>query len=149
MGWGNYRTFQAFRFGGTPFCLAGANLTDEIPLYTHMGEFMGYYPEDRIRLLISRKEARIARKGNDRRAICSRDVTVKVRALSGAEHGAALKTTYSDMLTTGPVITMKKFRPGVGFIKYREDEGFALRRFNPDNIRKPLFGTVRLALANA
>lgn len=136
----------------------------ETPLYTQSGEFLGYFDDSYLRPLISKQEARVVRKGEDRRVILTATATHRVRALSGSEHGSALSTVATENLypetpeqlailhgnkmrpvVTATVLTLKKYRPGIGFVPYGETDGFKRNRFNPDRIRRPLFQTERLA----
>lgn len=133
----------------------------ETPLYTAVGEYLGHFDDDAyLRPLISRREARVVRKGDDRRVVLTAVAMHRVRALSGSEHGSALSTVATENLypespascqemrdigyepvVTATVLTLKRFIPGIGFKAWGESETLRRNRFNPDKIREPLFRT--------
>lgn len=133
-------------------------------------EFLGFYPPEVLRPLISRKEAKFEKKGNDRRVVltASAPALLRVRALSSSGATQALSTTYTEDLypdspeqldhkkkneisvtVTATTISLKKHRTdrngcSLGFVPYNPTEGFRRRRFNPDRIR-PLYWSARAA----
>ena len=150
-----------------------ANATDDLPLYSaerdQSGKRIcyGWFSRDFLRPLISRQEASC--KKWDRQWVVvmkpGAAATARVRALSSAGATQALSTTYTEDLypdspealkhkkdndiavtVTASVMTLKKFRKGVGFLPWADTDTFKRRRFDPDHL-KPLFRTERAAMA--
>lgn len=146
-----------------------ASVQVEFPLYLGRVFTGQYIDESEARGMLSKQEATLVRKGNDRRIILKPDSATgnRIRALCSRDAGgAAISSTYTENLYSETpeqldrmrdlgvkptvmhtVISMKKYRPDTGFTKYSETEGFKRNRFNPDQIRKPLYGSEREARA--
>lgn len=154
--------------------------TEDIPLYAPGRDssgavtldFLGFYPPEVLRPLISRQEARFEKKGQERRVVltASAPPLLRVRALSSAAATQALSTTYTEDLypdsaeqlahkkkndipvtVTASIVTIKKHKTdrngkSLGFQPWNPLEGFRRRRFNPDRIR-PLYWSARAAEA--
>ncbi len=129
-------------------------------------EFLGFFPPDYLRPLLSRQEARFQKVHNQRACVLTdtAPAALRVRALSSSSATKSLSTTYTEDLypdspeqlahkkkhdiavtVTATRVTLKKYRgPAVGFVPWGPTEGFRRRRFNPDCI-KPLFWSARAA----
>lgn len=151
-----------------------ATETIETPLYVTCRDmlgrpafdFLGFFPPEYLRPLLSRKEARFQKVHNQRACVLTETApaALRVRALSSSSATKSLSTTYTEDLypdspetlahkknhdiavtVTATTISLKKYRgPDVGFVPYGPTEGFRRRRFNPDYI-KPLFWSARAA----
>lgn len=133
---------------------------------------LGFWPQDELRVLISRGEARPQKwpHGERRVVLTSTGLSSqRVRSLSAAGATQALSTTYTEDLypdspeelawkkengiavtVTASRITMKRTmrdRQGrdMGFAPWQPAEGFRKNRFNPDRL-KPLYATARAAM---
>lgn len=124
------------------------------------GRKIGYVLEDEARDMLRSKEyALMPRKGRERRIRLIEETAeriAKAKALCNSSTRAALSTTQREELyqglrrpghgqtpTDGPVTkvitVVRKYRAGVGFINWGENEKFARKRFNPDKIPAPAF----------
>lgn len=133
---------------------------------------LGFWPQDELRVLISRKEAKVQKWPHGERRVVLTSTALasqRVRSLSLAGATQALSTTYTEDLypdtpaqlawkkengvsvtVTASAIAMKRTlrnRQGVdmGFAPWQPTEGFRRKRFNPD-LLKPLYPTVRAAM---
>lgn len=131
-------------------------------------ELVAYVLEDEAREMIrSRVYTLIKSNGRDRRIKLVEETPeniAKARALHGGSTRAALSTTQREELyqglrrpgkgqtpTDGPVTkvitVVRKYRQGVGFINWGENERFARRRLNPDKLPVPLYTESQLRAA--
>lgn len=113
------------------------------------GVFVGMIEEHDARYLISKQEAWIDRDGPmGRRLILRSDnAESRVRSLSGRDAcGGTVSPTYVEELysgskkdataiVTGRCYSLKKMASrGAQMVPYKESEGFARKRFNPDRL---------------
>lgn len=139
---------------------------DDLPLYVSEGKingkeeftFLGFFAPDIIRPMFSRKEATFHRVHGRRAAVLTAESAAgqRVRALSASGATQALSTTYTENLypdspeqirhkkdndialtVTDTVITLKKYRKGVGFLPWTDNDRFKRKRFDPDHIPAP------------
>lgn len=134
---------------------------DGKPGYT----FLGFYPPEYLRPLISRKEARFQKVHNARGVVLteSAPTALRVRALSSSRATKSLSTVYTEDLypdsveqldhkkkndipvtVTHTLVTLKRC-VGRGFVSWTDKDGWRnRRRFDPDHIR-PQFWSARAA----
>ncbi len=139
---------------------------DDVPLYVSEGQiagkeqftFLGFFAPDIIRPMFSRKEAKFHHVHGRRAAVLTADspAGIRARALSASGATQALSTTYTENLypdspeqlkhkkdndigvtVTATVITLKKYRKGVGFLPWTDNDRFKRKRFDPDHIPGP------------
>lgn len=121
----------------------------DVPVY-FSSRFQGYLDEYEARKILSRKEGTLVRDpdGSNRRIVIHADETAsRVRSLSGRDAcGGTVSPTYVEELysgskkdasaiVTGRCYSMKKMAyKGSQMVPFREGEGFARKRFNPDTL---------------
>ncbi len=129
----------------------------EYPVYSG-ASFIGYMDEEDCRDILRNQEGRVVRKRDDVRVMLNQEAVSRARALCNTSQRAALSTTQREELydglrrpghgltpTDGPVTgvltVVRKYRQGVGFLNWGENEKFARRRYNPDRPATPIFAT--------
>jgi hypothetical protein len=128
-----------------------ASRTTEYAVFTDDNQFLAYLAFDLIRPLVSRNEARPVRKGKNTRYVLNSSKSALARNIL-RETGSTLAgingqqaTHYTEKLdaltgrVTCEIVTLMKYREGVGFVRWGANDGFRKNRFNPDTLQTPMF----------